>query len=627
MDKIASSNKQDNLRLDIQGLRAIAVLAVVVFHINKNWLPGGFIGVDIFFVISGYLISSIILKKKEEANNFSFKEFYIGRLSRIAPAYYCLLAISCLLMSFLLIPADYNYYFKSLKYAVFFISNQYFSTFGEYFAPDSSELSLLHTWSLAVEMQFYLGLPIVLLLLKKKYLKILLPLFILGLTIFANFKLSNPVNNQAIYYSTLFRIPEFLVGVFLSLIHSLHTHTRFFSKWGSNCLSLAGLLMIGCCFFFINEKTLFPGIVALLPCFGGGLLLITQKSIINSFFLSNKIMVKIGDMSYSIYLWHWFVLSSFRYYFSKYLLSVNQILLAILIIIVVSYLSYKFIETPFRGIKSVIPFFKKLAPVALFSLLLILPAGKVNSSIVDPMPVELTRYAADEEICHGKIVGDCIRGDKESDSIVLVIGDSHAAQLNYFFDEIGKYNKIAYRVLTASSCVTIPGFDSERIPQWGQEPCKNQITKVMDYYKQTETIIIAGMWSYQTESKLFLKCFEEFLNKAKKDNKKIIVMAQIPVLNYNMQRAFRYQSLGLPVTVGKAKDWFKGNDIIKNITVKFSNADFLDLTETGFFLEAPFYKEILIYHDSHHLNEYGAKAYGELAAMHPLFLRCWQQGY
>lgn len=144
-------------RPDIQGLRAIAVLAVIIFHLNPAWLPGGFVGVDIFLVISGFLIGSILLHKKSAANYGlanTLSYFYRSRFKRIAPAYYTTLIVVSLLAAVLFLPADFKIYKAGLETAAWFNSNNYFATFGDYFAPVSYEQPLLHTWSLAVEYSF-----------------------------------------------------------------------------------------------------------------------------------------------------------------------------------------------------------------------------------------------------------------------------------------------------------------------------------------------------------------------------------------------------------------------------------------------------------------------------------------
>src|SRR5690606_30960463 len=146
-------------RPDMQGLRAIAVLGVIIFHLNPAWLPGGFIGVDIFLVISGYLIASILLHKKNKPDYrlaATLSYFYTSRFKRIVPAYFATIIVVSLLAAVLFLPADFSTYRDGLKKAVWFNSNNYFAGFGDYFAPANHEQPLLHTWSLAIELQFYL---------------------------------------------------------------------------------------------------------------------------------------------------------------------------------------------------------------------------------------------------------------------------------------------------------------------------------------------------------------------------------------------------------------------------------------------------------------------------------------
>lgn len=206
-------------RPDIQGLRAIAVLAVIVFHLNPAWLPGGFVGVDIFLVISGFLISSILLHKKSKLGyslTSTLGYFYTSRLKRIAPAYYATLVMVSLLAAVLFLPADFATYRDGLKKAAWFNSNSYFASFGDYFAPANHEQPLLHTWSLAIEIQFYLIAPFIFLLIPKRLLSWLLPLGILIFTAIAEYKLRTGAQ-QATYYSLLARLPAFFFGGWIAL--------------------------------------------------------------------------------------------------------------------------------------------------------------------------------------------------------------------------------------------------------------------------------------------------------------------------------------------------------------------------------------------------------------------------
>ncbi len=232
-----------SFRADIQGLRAIAVLAVMLFHANRQVLPGGFVGVDVFFVISGFLITAILLKQKESVD-FSFiltlKQFYIGRIKRIAPAYYMLLAvvtIITIISAIILIPKDYQFFHESLHDSLWFASNQYFANFGNYFAPEADELPLLHTWSLAIEMQFYLLYPFFILLIKKAWLKKVIPILVIVLFGICVYQLNERLV-QGIYYELYARIPEFLIGG--SVILFAENLKRLQSKW----LPALGLVLI-----------------------------------------------------------------------------------------------------------------------------------------------------------------------------------------------------------------------------------------------------------------------------------------------------------------------------------------------------------------------------------------------
>ena len=202
-------------RTDIQGLRAVAVLAVMLFHFNPAWLPGGFVGVDVFLVISGYLIVRILLQKKAQSGyrlGTTLRYFYASRIKRIAPAYFAMLVLVSLLAAILFLPQDLVVYKKGLNQAAWFHSNSYFAGFGDYFAPASHEQPLLHTWSLAVEIQFYLLVPFLVLLLPTKALKWVLGVLLVGLTLLAQYRLSVLGIQQATYYSLYARLPEFFAG-------------------------------------------------------------------------------------------------------------------------------------------------------------------------------------------------------------------------------------------------------------------------------------------------------------------------------------------------------------------------------------------------------------------------------
>ncbi|MBB3185775.1 peptidoglycan/LPS O-acetylase OafA/YrhL [Halomonas fontilapidosi] len=593
-------------RDDIQGLRALAVLAVILFHFNSDWLPGGFVGVDVFLVISGYLITTIVLRNLERGS-FSFLHFYIARVRRIVPAYMVLLAMTSLVMAVLLIPRDFETFKESLKEALYFNSNNYFASHNDYFAPDSHELPLLHTWSLAVEMQFYLLLPAVLVFVPRRFLPWLLTAVALLLLGFSAYQLAGG-QSHSVYFSLAARIPEFLVG-------SLLAFGGFGATWSrrtSNTVAVLGLLMVLGSFWFITEHAPFPGLLALPACIGVAMLIATRNSVCNQV-LSSGSLVRIGALSYSLYLWHWPILASFRYFFESYYLTNTVIVVALLLTFALSYISYHLVEVPFRNRSFSLEKVPRYAALVVFVPAAIGVAGLLNSKLVEPLPDKLTRYALQSEICHGKVLDSCTRGESVADKNLLLMGDSHAAQLNYFADVVGEELSVRFEVVTASSCVPIEGFDIERISEFAHDPCRGQIEEAAKRLGQVDGVVLAGMWSYHTRSETFIDSLSGFLDKVQSMNKPLLVLSQVPMLEGNVQRIQRFNVLGFPRASGKNNEWQLANDRVESLVNDYANTYFLDLSTLNFFERAPFNGDDVIYFDSHHLNEVGSRKYGRTA--------------
>jgi len=199
--------------LDVQGLRAVAVLAVILYHVNGEWLKAGFIGVDVFFVISGFIITTLLT---EPGRKVDLLAFYVGRVKRIVPAYAVMFTIVCLLSAFLFLQPDFSFFYRSLKSAALFISNHYFAEFGSYFAPKAEELPLLHTWSLAVEMQFYVFFPLLILCLPRSCHLPVLSLIALVLFAWSGVQVSLGQQDK-LYFSLIARVPEFMVGAIVAI--------------------------------------------------------------------------------------------------------------------------------------------------------------------------------------------------------------------------------------------------------------------------------------------------------------------------------------------------------------------------------------------------------------------------
>ena len=423
-------------RPDVQGLRAVAVLAVMLFHFNPAWLPGGFVGVDVFLVISGYLIARILLARKAQSDYHlggTLRYFYASRFKRIAPAYFSMLVLVSLLAAVLFLPQDLAIYKKGLNQAAWFNSNHYFAGFGDYFAPANHEQPLLHTWSLAVEIQFYLLAPFLILMLPARALQWLLATMLIGLTAVAEYRLRVLGIQQETYYSLYARLPAFFAGALVALW--MHTARGGGKPW----LGSLGLALVLASAAAQPRLGPFPGVLALLPVAGAALILLRPAQGPVGQLLASKPMVWVGALSYSFYLWHWPVLALLRYYTGSQVLDMPFSLLFIVLTLLLATLSYYTVETPLRAHRARL---RQMLGYGLLvgSALAISPAmAAINQALSPaPLPIEYQRYADPATICHGQIVGDCLQGDLSSDKEVLVLGDSHAAMLNLFFDQLGK---------------------------------------------------------------------------------------------------------------------------------------------------------------------------------------------
>lgn len=252
-----------NYRADIQGLRALAVLMVFIFHLNSAYLPGGFIGVDIFFVISGYLISGIILRKKEQGN-FRLTDFYMSRFKRIVPAYYFFLTVVLLAGIWIYLPMEIHELRKTGFFAAAFLSNVHLAALDNYFGAQSSENPLLHTWTLAVEMQVYFILPFLLVFLKKKFLKYVLTALIAVLFVYSFIRSTFLFEKDAAYFSLLARMPEFLIGTLAAVIEQNRTEQNRICRVG-------GIGSNYCLRHFLFGKNQFSGLMGGFALCSGGM--------------------------------------------------------------------------------------------------------------------------------------------------------------------------------------------------------------------------------------------------------------------------------------------------------------------------------------------------------------------
>ena len=336
-------------RKEIDGLRALAVLPVIFFHAGFSHFAGGYVGVDIFFVISGYLITSIILSDLSESR-FSLSNFYERRARRILPPLYAVMFISSIFVFLNYSPYEAKDFYQSLVAATLFLSNYFFYIETDYFNDFSESAPLLHTWSLAVEEQYYLLFPVLLIFLSrfKKLITIICVVFLFIASLSFSF-FESSYDQGANFYLLPSRLWELLVGAIIAIALIGNQSYYFQDKTSANILSFLGIALIFFAIATFDKETIFPGINALFPTIGTALLIVflNDQTILYKFF-SFKPMVKIGLLSYSLYLWHQPIFAISRSY-SLDPLSTLHYLLLIILAFIMSVLSYKYIEIPYRN--------------------------------------------------------------------------------------------------------------------------------------------------------------------------------------------------------------------------------------------------------------------------------------
>ncbi|NOU49598.1 acyltransferase [Pseudoalteromonas sp. JBTF-M23] len=407
-------------RYDINGLRALAVISVVIFHFNDHWLPGGFAGVDIFFVLSGFLMTSIIVKAVD-TNSFSFANFYLSRFNRLVPALLFVCVALLVITSFFVLPLEFKDLGKHVLASMLFISNIIYFRESGYFDVDSAQKWLLHTWSLSVEWQFYLIYPILLLLLCKllsrKYLPITLSILTAGFFIFSVMVTKRSPNEA--YFMLQTRAWELMIGgIVFFCNYNLPERTRSF-------LYYVGLSLVLLSFFIFNKQTPWPGIYAFTPVFGTCLVLIANKQ--NLLFEKNAAIQALGQWSYSIYLWHWPVVVFMTYWGFK-----GGYILGIAVSIFLGYLSYKLIESQrhFKVDRISRLVFSKLSFVGLIVLLISFSSFRTQGFLflhadkIQQLAAAKTDLNPRKKECFHLKSGSCKFGDDEPSFILL--GDSHS---------------------------------------------------------------------------------------------------------------------------------------------------------------------------------------------------------
>lgn len=497
-----------NYRPEIDGLRAIAVLAVIFFHAGISFLPGGYLGVDIFFVISGYLITSILFSEIT-SKKFTFLGFYERRIRRIAPALFFVMLFSSIFFALILSPVDLKNYYQSVLAAVLFVPNILFWKQSGYFDTSSDLKPLLHTWSLGVEEQFYMLFPIIAIFLFRPILSrwlILSLLFVVALFSYVFGLKTAAIDFNAVFYLPHYRAWELLFGSIVAVIHQRQSHLELSLRLKS-ALAGMGLLLIAIGYLFLEGKSENSVGFALIPVIGSSLILMFGSQTNVAAILSIAPLRMIGLISFSAYLWHQPILVTLRYL----QIDLNDALilcLSLALIVLLSYFSWRWVEQPFRKRsilgqrKAIIAVFLIVTVIfAVFALFVVRSDGLAAYKFSKPQQaVAKTALGSPyRDKCHTsgsdylKPSNACVYGS--GDTKVAVFGDSHVVDLAY---ALSLKENISVTHLSFSGCPPMLGrtelLKSNACARWTAEAIQFLLKK-----NELETVVV----TYRLPSALY----------------------------------------------------------------------------------------------------------------------------
>jgi peptidoglycan/LPS O-acetylase OafA/YrhL len=524
----------------------------MLFHAGVGPFSGGYVGVDVFFVISGYLITGIIYREIEE-QRFSFVKFYERRARRIFPALYLVSLVSLIPAWFFLIPSDLIEFSESLIGVVGFVSNIVFWQQSNYFSVEAELKPLLHTWSLAVEEQFYVLFPIALIVVYRFARPYLLTLMSLAAAVSLMLSHFGAINfPSANYYLLPTRAWELLTGSTIALWHRIPANLFLARQSQSFCnlISAIGLGLVATSILWFDNDTPYPSLWTALPVTGTALMLIfaTQGTYAHKI-LSNRLFVAIGLISYSAYLWHQPVYAFLR---QQYFVEVSDAVMTsgLVLSLFLAYLTWKYIEQPYRDRDRVSPRKIWLSSLCVALVLVGFAAFTIERSGFEGrftmrQPLTPLTFALPERKngwCFYSVDSDptleigpqgqsCFIGARESSLTGLLFGDSHAGMYEPFWDKVGTQIGARIRAVTTNWCS--PSFT--RLYPWSKETrayeqCLLNRVFVERSIEDYDFVIIAGSWSTMGERALQDSIeLVRFLSSHR--DLKIIIMAQPPQLS------------------------------------------------------------------------------------------------
>ena len=599
-------------RSEIDGLRALAVIPVIFFHAGFNIFSGGFVGVDVFFVISGYLITSIIISELDN-QSFSIVNFYERRARRILPALFVTMAISLLFALFLFMPHDLKSFAQSLAAVSFFISNILFWKDSGYFEAESELEPLLHTWSLAIEEQFYIFFPIFLLLFWKFGMRVIIILLtsIFFISIFAS-EWASIRYPDAGFYLLPFRGWELLIGAFIGL----YLHRYGFSRKSilNEVASLTGLILIITGIIIIDKTTPFPGFWALVPCLGTALIILFGiKGTFVSQILSKYMIVKIGLISYSAYLFHQPILAFGRYVYE----DISNFFLFSLCVLsfLLAFISWKYIENPFRDKKI---FSRKL--IFNFSLI-----GMISFSLIGFYINKLDGFVKDYSVNEAKILRNFVNASSfvknnfknhmhnsfktSHKRKVLLIGDSFAQDLANVVYETQENSNISLVTYYIPASCGILLLNNKKMPLDRPLECKSDFLEdsfLNSLFIEADEVWLASVWLYH-----FTPYLSETLENLRMLNANLKVFGPKYFGVIKPRDFMKYGvSTWSAISIDKPHNRFLENLELTRKIVLSNDLPFIDVQQAlceGKDFCAPYDGKNMISYDGSHLTPYGVQ--------------------
>ena len=491
-------------RPDIDGMRAIAVLSVIIFHAFPGYLNGGFVGVDIFFVISGFLITNFIVRSIND-NNFTFFDFYSRRIRRIFPALGLVLLFSVIIGWIILLPDEFKSLGKHIMGGVGFISNIVSLLEIGYFDPSAHFKPLLHLWSLGIEEQFYIIWPLFIYSCSKKpnqLFRLISIIFMLSIILYFILSISAPA---FVFYFPLTRFWELMLGSILAVGSFSFKQSKlsgiFSKKVLFDVLSIVSFLLILVPLFFLKAGDIHSSFYLLSCNIGTALVIVigTTDSLCKRI-LSNPILVFIGLISYPLYLWHWPLLSFANIVTHGYPPGIVRLFI-VLVSFIFSWLTYEYLEKPIRGIKGIIP----IPNITLHLCLLMFVIGISGITIY---AFDGFDHRVDHGISQYKIpIADPIDSINNSIPTLAIIGDSHAGQLSESLSMNG-FNNI--KTYSKGSCLPLFNLSTYRQPTlfWSEKTeCQPWVDNSLDEIinsNDIDYVIISAFYNQYLDGRILV---------------------------------------------------------------------------------------------------------------------------